>query len=274
VDSVRRIGWRRRQREAVRERRERREADREHREKNRERLEEYKFLRTELQSIWTQSYTAINIMLVGVGVLIAAAIKDPKPGYSNALLFMASIFSFGVYRSIRLHTNRLWNIISYIRLALEPRLKAIRWETRLAKKHEVAGKSLYRIGQTIFDEHLFILDVVNFSIAIGAVAVAFAIPHLSLTLKALYQKGIVSSLGTIEIGNISLRDLTVVMSVVTPLIVLGWSRSTARRFRRGGDIESEHLESWRLRTKDGTRLVEFEPPASSDQFDKKDTGPG
>jgi len=35
-------------------------------------LEEYKFLRTELEAIWNQTYSTLNFMLAAVGLMVAA----------------------------------------------------------------------------------------------------------------------------------------------------------------------------------------------------------
>ena len=74
-----------------------------------ERLEEYKFLRVELDAIWEQTYTTMNFMFVAIGVMITAAFSQ----YGDALILLtsASLLTIGGYKLIRIHTTRVWRIV-------------------------------------------------------------------------------------------------------------------------------------------------------------------
>ena len=200
--------------------------------------EEYKFLRSELDAIWGQSYTVLQLILAGMGGLVVAAISYHEKTY----LLMASILSFGGYWLIRTHTTRVWRIVGYMRCALEPKLKGIRWETRLAKRHEAlleSGKG--SLDREIFDGHAIVLDALNCAIAIAVFAVPANLP------------------GT-QPASV-LHWVYFAVCVLTPILIIAWSRLTERKFKRGEQLETDHLESWKYR-----RVAEFEPASRLDDI--------
>jgi hypothetical protein len=210
---------------------------------NQQRVEEYKFLRVELESIWDQTYTTINLILVIVGVIFAAAFNSGSgdPGF---LLPMASIVTIGGYTLIRIHTTRVWRIVGYMRSALEPHLKGIRWETRLAERH----RALRWLGKggldcDIFHGHIRILDYVNLAL----------LPGIMIT-GMLGKSNFISSLARKLAlpankvdpqfwNNHSLLCASALVALI-PLLTLLKSRFPWAGSQRGKSMEMDHLESW------------------------------
>lgn len=129
-----------------------------------EQLEEYKFLRTEIEAIWSQTYTTLNFLLAFIGLVVAAVFsKDINAFDRVAVLLGVSIMTLAGYFIIPVHTVRVWRITTYMRHALEPRLHGIAWETRLAARDAALRKTNIKnpIDRSLFDGHRLILDMVN-----------------------------------------------------------------------------------------------------------------
>jgi hypothetical protein len=206
-------------------------------------LEEYKFLRTELEAIWSQTYTTLNFMLGVVGVLAVAA-YGPY-GRPLILLPIASFLTYGAYRLIGIHTTRVWRIVGYMRVALEPKLEGIRWETRLAARHDVLrATKLKKLDCEIFDGHIVILNTVNVSLLVGIIYAFF-----------LERANPVANPLPVSAGWIAAIGLFI------PTILLARSSRRSKSLTRGGGVETQHLKSWNRKNSIGIKNAEAEPPA-------------
>lgn len=211
-------------------------------EANQQRLEEYKFLRVELEAIWSQTYSTLNFILAVIGLIITAAYGTR--GDPVVLLPMASIVTFGAYMLIRIHNMRVWRIVGYMRRALEAKLKGIRWETRLAARHAALRADKANFDCNIFDGHVLILDAVNVALLVGIFCSRFASSEIvrnfgSETVKA-----------WVLVGGCSL----------VPLGILIWSFRSRKSLKRGESMETEHLDSWGRPSVNGPPVYEAEPP--------------
>lgn len=207
-----------------------------------ERLEEYKFLRTEIESIWNQTYTTVNFTLAAMGILIATAFSQFGEPVVN--LPMASILGIGSYRLIRIHTTRVWRIVGYMRCALEPKLDGIRWETRLAARQRILSRDKNRhLDDDIFDGHILILDLLNVAILLGILYASF-----------LGKSALLNS-----IHNSLLWSAVLSFGAMWPTAMLVMSFLTQRRFKRGANVEARHFESWQREDECGVIACEAEP---------------
>jgi hypothetical protein len=179
-------------------------------------LEEYKFLRVELEAIWGQTYSTLNFMLAAIGLMIAAAYG--QYGDPLILLLMTAIVTIGGYKLIRIHTTRVWRIVGYMRLALEPQLPGIKWETRLAARHWILIEKIEKsFDRDIFDGHILILDTVNWALLLGIIASGlFGHSEKDLVSKLIQSFGILG------------RWVTVIPALV-PAVIIVWSLRTRHR---------------------------------------------
>jgi hypothetical protein len=239
-----------------------------------ERLEEYKFLRVELDKIWEQTYTTMNFMFVAIGIIITAAFSQ----YGDALILLpcASVLTIGGYRLIRIHTTRVWRIVGYMRCALEKNLTGIRWETRLAERNKVLLKlseasknndvSKYKdLDRDIFDGHVFILDLVNVIIAASLaliLALAWINAKLHLSTSPLSNSHILEA-----IPSFWRKALAVAIAMLFPLTI--WARSIQKQgiYKRGQGKETDHLKSWKAEFAPGKHVADAEPPATVREID-------
>lgn len=222
-----------------------------------ERLDEYKFLRVELDKIWEQTYTTMNFMFSAIGVMIGAGLW--KEGGALVLLPGASLVTLGGYRLIRIHTTRVWRIVGYMRCALEKNLEGIRWETRLAERNKVLGQSRDPdLDRDIFDGHVLILDLVNIVIICILLLIglsAFAPDHISISPNRVTDM------------RHDFRFWTLItLSLAVSSAILGWSIKTKQKFKRGGVIEEAHLNSWKAINKKCQRVAEMEAPDLIDEI--------
>ena len=225
-----------------------------------ERLEEYKFLRVELDAIWGQTYTTMNFMFVALGVMITAAFS----AYGDALILLtsASLLTIGGYRLIRVHTTRVWRIVGYMRCALEKNLEGIRWETRLAERNKVLDSSANPdLDRDIFDGHVLLLDVFNCIIAL-VLAIVGLLEFFDAHSLAEFGKS--PTLATIQPHWMRVFVIGVAASV--PIGIFAWSRATQAKFKRGQKKENEHLDSWKKRNCKGILVAEVEPPDTVDEI--------
>ncbi len=184
-------------------------------------IEEYKFLRIELEAIWGQSYTTINFILALVGFIASSAYSGFSSSFANGhgaeghrhvILLMASVVTGGGYWLVKVHATRVWRIVGYMRLWLEPKL-SIRWETYLADRlAQVAGA---KMDSTIFGGHLAVLGVVNVALSVGMAVDLIAHPK--------YWEWV-------EIG--------------VPIGLALYPFIGEYLFRRGGTIEKAQFEAW------------------------------
>jgi len=77
--------------------------------------------------------------------------------------------SIGGDEILRVNSTRVWRIVGYMRCALEPRLRATRWESRLAQRHALLKqRSEENLNCAIFDAHLTVLNLLNVAVVVGA----------------------------------------------------------------------------------------------------------
>ncbi len=223
-----------------------------------EMLDEYKFLRVELENIWGQTYTTMNFVFTAIGLVGGVAFS--QFGDPIVLLPCASLLTLGGYKLIRINTTRVWRIVGYMRCALEKNLSGIRWETRLAERRRASkSTSNPELDRDIFDGHVFILNVVNAVIALLMIAT------VTISLKA----------NDLVFGNSHVlraipyqcaKAILIFVAFSFPASILAWSLWTQSSFKRGGTVESDHLDSWTNRNKTGDRVCEAEPPTSLDHI--------
>jgi hypothetical protein len=199
-------------------------------------LEEYKFLRVELDKIWEQTYTTMNFMFVAIGLCISAGLSQ----YGEPLIMLpcASVLTFGGYNLIRIHPTRVWRIVGYMRCALETNLEGIRWETRLAARNKVLESKNPDLDRDIFDGQVLILNLVNGIIlllltAFGALSLAeihfaSANAHLLDSVHEFWPKVFCS-----------------LFAMLLPTLILVWALRTQSRYKRGNRVEKDHLQSWK-----------------------------
>src|SRR5262245_22555374 len=78
-------------------------------------MDEYRFLRTEMEAIWNQTYTTLNFFVAFIGVIIGAVFARNIQGWDRLTLFVAvSFVTAAGYRIIGLHTSRVWRIATYM----------------------------------------------------------------------------------------------------------------------------------------------------------------
>ena len=207
-------------------------------------LEEYKFLRTEIEAIWSQTYTSLNFILVLVGVVVAAVFsKEIDKPDRVAVLLGASVVTFGGYYIIYVHTGRIWRITTYMRRALEPRLKGIAWETRLAARHDALSraKATNPIDRSLFDAHMFTLHVVNGMLTL--LLLWTLLPRLGM-LSELFPSSIISWVNWIQGLSFmpQLAALCWLMLVFVPVIIaiLAWLNFNVTR---GAPLERANMMS-------------------------------
>lgn len=198
-----------------------------------QRLEEYKFLRVELEAIWVQGYSTLNFMLAVVGLIVTAAYNTH--GDPLVLLPMASVVTIGGYTLIRVHATRVWRIVAYMRCALEPNLKVIQWETRLTKRHDAIQKAKppfpRNFDSNLFDVHILILNIVNMALILGIWGSVFGGSEIMRTINGLPLR----------------LEVAAALSAL-PCLVLIWALLANRGWKRGGFAETEHFRSWNLDT--------------------------
>jgi hypothetical protein len=137
---------------------------------------------------------------------------------------------------ICMHAARVWLIVGYIRCALEPFLKGVRWETRLHARHDAmpGNKELQHSDRSLFNGHMFILDVINVGLFV-------------VLANACYNTWTTSS-------TPGQRASALLLTCVPAGIVL-YFFFIRQHLRRGQSVERDHYESWLLPTKDDTTTL-------------------
>lgn len=188
-----------------------------------ERLEEYKFLRTELEAIWTQTYATLNFVLAFLAIVIGAGLSKDLGDFRRCFVFaMASVVTLGAYYLILVHTIRVWRIAGYMRCELEPKLSAVRWETRLAARCEALAKAGVKDkDRMIFDGHMILLDCINIALLGGALFDVRVDYPFDTPFK-----------------------IFPALTALIPLACIAYSMFVRRRLKRRGDLERDQLQSW------------------------------
>jgi hypothetical protein len=223
-------------------------------ERHEERLEEYRFLREELKSVWSQCDTILTFTLAAVGATIIAAFSGR--GDPIYLLPLSAGLTVGPYLLLEVHARRVWRIVGYMRASLEPRLKGIRWQIRLNARSVVWEKQKnYLVDFEKIDGHRIVLDCANVWILLLIVAS-----------DRLRVSPLLNKLGKVDVD---VMGLAVCLSAAVPAALLFLSVWRHLVLMRGGKVEREIYESWKMRNSEGSILAEVEPPLEfPNEFDR------
>jgi hypothetical protein len=209
-----------------------------------QRIEEYRFLRTEIEAVWSQTYTTLNFLLAFIAIVLAPTFsKDIATGDRLLVLTGLSLITIGGYHLIFVHTGRVWRIATYMRLALEPHLPGIAWETRLCRRDLMMRASGHKnvVDRSLFDGHRMILNSINLVLFVLIVWVLYMNRDL-IAFPAEWER----------------YQLLRYSPALIPLIVIFLGRRGD--LKRNGTMEKEQILSWQNPTDaDGTPIFAMRP---------------
>ncbi len=218
-------------------------------EQMRQRIEEYKMLRTEIESIWGQAYQTLNFLLAFVGLVLSATLSKEMSKVERILMLVGiSLVTLGGYSLVRVHASRVWRVTTYMRQALEPKLAGIAWESRLEFRDRVSRKR----ERSLFSGHTLILHTIN--LLISGYILFQALPAEWLQ-NALHNP-----------WSPVLRYLPAL--VPFSVFVFGLLR-LGSVLRRHGKIELKQLEAWEMKDENQRSSYDFRPGIDAMPHEKR-----
>jgi hypothetical protein len=185
------------------------------------RLDEYKFLRTEMEAIGTSSFQTLSFLIAAVAVVMASSYGRLQLGERQVPLVIGSLLTIGGYHLIWGFSIRSWRIAAYLQRHLEPALNySIQWETALKRRRENSHKTR---DTSIFRSHVLVLHSLNLGVLVAIAAEGQPLNRWSwsdLTLRA--------------------DDLWLMI----PIAVLAYGILKCWHIDRGGKLQREMISSW------------------------------
>lgn len=216
-------------------------------------MNQYNSLRDEIKVYDLKNHKLLLLLLTASGIIITAGFNV---GFGpNRLWIFLCVYFFYIPITGLIYVNRreIWKTSTYLRTFIEPKLKIIKWETRLAELEEIlkVGNSDEYISGVLKKEIGFITSINFFALF------ALIINAIQIYCNSKYQVNLESIL----------HFSPVIFGLITCLIFHFIGQRKEKELRRYGSIEKKYFNFWNeLKSKNDFLIVNENSHAIKDNL--------
>lgn len=184
----------------------------------------YNSLRSEILHADTQNYQVLAFTVAASAALIAAGVGQSGSVQRGVIFALVYLVSWPCQRLLQGNRRRVWRVATYLRMVVEPQLKAVSWESDLASlSRRIGPAKWHRVSTRVSRNEWMIIAVLNLSAAICIIGLSIAPAAIHLREKLVLGTGV----------------------VLLNTALLGYSRYLEGHLTRGSQLDSLLGEAWR-----------------------------